>query len=271
MSALRLLLPIALVLVACGGSGDADPGDTTDTALSADTGTDPGPAAGSVLFRGWVTDGATDEVVEGGELCVLEPEQDAEPCATSDADGMVEWTWLSPTESNFTAQFTLEGYTTLLYLGHYDDEVATVYSRAMETEGAVSITYRVFTTSVISWWLGKGEITMDDGAGHIFVMVTGATEDTALDGMTASLSDGSGTVVYWGADALTLNPALVASSVAGSVVIGNVAPGNHTVNVAHESLGCDNVRAWLVDAPNAYTVPVQADTVTVIHISCASE
>ncbi len=162
----RLLLSIALVFVACGGSGDAAtsidtsadtsaaPGDATDIAPSAetsvDTGTDPGPVAGSVLFRGWVTDGATDEVVEGGELCVLEPEQDAESCATSDADGMVEWTWLSPSESNFTAQFTHEDYTTLLYLGHYDDEVATEYSRAMESEGAVSITYRVFTTAVMS-------------------------------------------------------------------------------------------------------------------------
>ena len=112
---------------------------------------------------------------------------------------------------------------------------------------------------------------MDDGAGHIFVMVTGATEDTALDGMTASLSDGSGTVVYWGADALTLNPGLVASSESGSIVIGNIPPGNHTVNVAHDNLVCDNVRAWLDEAPNAYTVPVQADTVTVIHISCAAE
>jgi len=285
MSALRVLLPIALVLAACGGdSGDTDmAGDTAadtdavddaNTVPSTDTTDDASddtstatPPVGSVLFQGWVTNGVTQEPVEGAELCVLEPEQEGEPCGTTDADGLVEWTWLAPVESNFTARFEGEGYMPLLFLGHYDDEVAASW----EQDGVISVIYRVYLTTVMEWWLGEGAITMDSDAGHIFVVVVGATEGTALDGMTASLSDGSGAVVYWGADGTTLNSELSASSTAGSIVIGNVAPGTHTVNIAHGSLVCDNARAWLSDASNTYTVPVEAGTITVIYVRCGIE
>jgi len=275
MSALRLLFLLAFVLVACGDSGDTDTQGDVAASTSADV-TSPDPVddveeeaqpEGSILFQGWVTNGVTQEPVEGAEVCVLEPEQGGETCDIADADGLVEWRWLAPFESNFTARFEHEDYTPQLVLGHYDDEVAASW----EQEGVIAVTYRVFLTTVMEWWLGQGAISMDSAAGHIFVIVVGATEDTALDGMTASLSDGSGTVVYWGADDTTLNTGLSASSTAGSVVIGNVAPGTHTLNIAHETLVCDNARAWLSDTPNEYTVPVEAGTVTVIYVSCGVE
>ena len=84
--------------------------------------------------------------------------------------------------------------------------------------------------------------------------------------MTANLSDGSGTVVYWGSESTTLDPDLTASSTTGSIVVANLAPGTYTLNIEHDTLVCDNDRAWPVDAPNVYTVPVEADTVT--YITC---
>ena len=51
-------------------------------------------------------------------------------------------------------------------------------------------------------------------------------------------------------------------------MIANVTPGTYSVNLEHESLVCDNARAWLVETPNEYTVLVVADAVTVSYINC---
>ena len=57
----------------------------------------------------------------------------------------------------------------------------------------------------------------------------------------------------------------------GSIVIANVAPGTHTLNLEHESLVCDNGFIWHTDVANEFTVPVQADAVTVAYINCSDQ
>jgi len=254
-------------------SGDDDDvsGDDDDT-----SGDDDDASSGdSILFRATVINWWNGPAVEGGEFCVLEPEQDKESCGTPDADGQVDWRWLSPSEANFTTRFALEGYETTLYLGHWDEEVAAVWEEELETTGMLSLTHRTWTTATTEWWLSTGEITAEKGAGQIFIVVSGGNMETTFDGLRASLSDGSGTVVYWGSDGQTLDPELIASSTTGRFIVANVAPGTHTLNIDHESLVCDNGGridfSWLGETPNEFTVPVQADTVTLSRISCTEK
>ena len=150
----------------------------------------------------------------------------------------------------------------MLYLGHWDDAVAAGWADELESTGRISLDFVAYTSPVMAGWLNTGNITTENDSGHIFVFLNGATPGTALDGITASLSDGSGTVVYWGADGRTLNPVLTASSATGHKVIANVPPGTYTLNIETENLVCNTGFAWMTDTPNQYTVPVQANTVT---------
>ena len=294
MSILRLLVPIALILVACDDSGDTDPSTdasanpsvdaSTDASTdgspdpSPDASTDPSPDAStdaspdddSIVFRALVNNGFTRLPIEGGEFCVLEPEQDTDGCATTNANGMAEWRWLSPSESNFTSRFTLEGYTSMLYLGRWNDTVAAAFAQELATAGLITTNFVAYTTVVMNQWLSTGGITPTSGSGHIFIFPVGPNGE-ALDGITASLSDGSGTVVYWDANGMTLNAELTASSTTGGMIIANVAPGTYTLNLEHEGLVCSNGWAWLSETPNEYTVPVAADTVTRTGIFCTAQ
>jgi hypothetical protein len=249
------------------GSNASDKTDVTGNG----GGTDTKIADRSILFRAIVTDGYTNKRIKGGEFCVLEPKQSGENCATTDADGMATWRWLSPSKSNFTSQFKHQGYTTMLYLGRWDDQVAAFYKPELNTTGMISNNFIAFTTPIMNGWLGTGAITPKKGAGHIFVRVTGSGAGIAVDGITASLSDSSGTVVYWGSDGQTLNSKLTASSATGHFIIANVAPGTYTLNIKHDTLSCDNGFTWLVETPNQHKVPVQADTVTRAAVICSTK
>mgnify|MGYP002631364677 CR=1 FL=1 len=267
--------------VKCGAGTHLENGecvvDTSDgTNASAKTDVTSGSAdakitADSVLFRAIVTDGFTNKRIKGGEFCVLEPKQSGENCATTDANGSTTWHWFSPTKSNYTGQFKHPAYRSMLYLGHWDDDVANFYKPELNSTGMITMNFVAFTTPVMNSWLKTGSVIAEKGLGHIFVRVTRSSPSVAVDGITANLSDGSGTVVYWGADGQTLNSKLTASSATGHVIIANVAPGTHTLNIKHDTLGCDNGFTWLVETPNQHTVPVQADTVTRIGVICSTK
>lgn len=156
----------------------------------------------------------------------------------------------------------------MLYMGRWNDTVADFFAEELETEGKITTNFVAFTTPVMNNWLAGGGITPESGLGHIFIFVNGTDSDVALDGIKASLSDGSGTVVYW-INALSLNAALGASSWVGHFIIANVAPGTYTVNIEHDSLECDNGFVWLNETPNQFPVPVEADTVTRAGILCS--
>jgi hypothetical protein len=198
MTALRFLLPLAMTLTACGGSSGGGTGTDASTSNDTNTNADTNTSNGSIHFRAVVTDGFTNARIEGGEFCVVEPVQDGDSCGTTDADGLADWVWITPAESNFTSRFTHPDYTSMLYLGHWDDQVAAAFKNELESTGRITTDFGAFTTPVMNGWLGGGGITPESGAGHIFIFVGGTSSDTALDGITASLSDASGTVVYWG-------------------------------------------------------------------------
>jgi len=260
------------------GDGTGDNADSDDDGDGTDDVNDAFPLdhtqwayADSILFQNTIYDGYNNQAIEGANLCMLEPNQDLEPCRTSDGNGIVEWTWLSPSETDFALRFDLEGHTSMLYLGHYDDDVAALRADELESTGMISSNLIAFTTFTMNWWLGTGEITMDEGAGHIFIIVSGNSDDDFLSGITASLADESGTVVYWGSDGSTLDSGLTESSVTGSIVIANIAPGTYDLSLKHLDLVCDDTSTWRSDSPNEYTVPVQPDTVTQIQISCTGD
>ena len=272
-----ILVALGLVaLIGCGGDSntdtETDAGTGTDTAVDtvADVGIDTGTSDAPILFLGIVSNGFTGARIEGGQLCVIEPAQDADSCKTTDADGLAEWVWLSPGTTNFTSRFTHEDYRTMLYLGRWDDQVAAFYKDELDSTGKITNNFVAFTTTVMNGWLAGGGITPETDAGHIFISVGDGGTNVALDGLTASLSDASGTVVYWG-NATSLDANLTASSATGHFIIANVAPGTYTVNVEHPDLECDSAISWATDTPNQFPVPVEADTVTRGAIFCTAK
>ena len=111
------------ILFACSG----DKGDDT-----ADTQEEVQPIEFSLSFA----DGYTQAALVGAEVCLLEPDLgEDEGCNTTDAMGLIDWTWMEPVETNFLHRLTKPDYLTTLYLGRYDDALGEQWEETFEATG----------------------------------------------------------------------------------------------------------------------------------------
>lgn len=247
-------------LIAC--SGDDKTEDTSDTQ----------EGVAPIVFSMSFTDGFNEAPLVGAEICVLEPELvDQEDCITTDAMGLVEWTWMEPAETNFLNRLTLPDYMTTLYLGRYDDQVSEMWTAAYGEGGVVELENFAFSESIVDLMLQIGGTSHQDGSGHAFFGLL-SQDEGSLAGATLKLTNDSGESVgealYVNAAGTGFDTSLETTSETGFATIANVPPGTYTFTVDSPDFTCTPGFAWRSDVANTTTVVVEADSMTMGSMMC---
>jgi len=247
------------ILFACSG----DKGDDT-----ADTQEEVQPIEFSLSFA----DGYTQAALVGAEVCLLEPDLgEDEGCNTTDAMGLIDWTWMEPVETNFLHRLTKPDYLTTLYLGRYDDALGEQWEETFEATGVVVLESFAFSESIVDLMLQIGGTSHQDGAGHAFFGLA-SLDEGSLAGATIELTnesgDSVGEVLYVNAQGTGFDPSLESTSETGFATIANVAPGTYTFTVDSSDFSCTPGRAWSSDVANTTTVLVEADSMTMGSMLC---
>ena len=234
-----------------------------DTAESIEETVDPitffFPAANSI----------TEEPVEGAELCVIIPE-DLTPCLSTDDDGEIEYTWESPSRTNILNRLTHPDYIMTLNTGFYNDAMKESWEPQIEENGKVQITYAMHTATAVDSILTLSGLSREEGKGHLAYILAGAeglSVENAVITLKNDAGETAGSTVYGDPDgsSVTLDTSLSATSSSGGFSVLNVAPGQYTLEIAHESLSCTGS---VSSQPNALHLPIEADTLTRGFLAC---
>jgi len=257
-------------LAACSGGKSDDSGTSDDTDTDDTSTTDVAPIDFTLTF----VDGLDGSVLAGAETCVDEPVIEGENCFTTDEDGVVQWTWEDPHETNFVARLTLDTYITTIYSGRYADDVAANWETEIDDTGMVSLLYSAFTTASVGIFLGTGDITQEEGNG-IFLFNLLDANGAGVEGAVVTLTDDagaeSGTVHYANTGLSGLDTSLESTSASGTVVVANLAPGIHTATVSALGYACQPWFSWDSDEENVVQLPVEADSMTRAGLFCATD
>ena len=215
-------------------------------------------------------DGWSNASLEGAELCIEEPVVE-DNCYVTDANGVVEWVWSDPKESNFLGRFTMDQYLTTLYTGRYNDDVAELWQDDIDENGEVALSYFAFTETSVNLFLNTGGVAQQEGLGQILFFL-GKIDGTGLEDAVITVTSDSGTEIgtvrYINSLLSALDTTLDSTSSSGGVSISNVEPGVHTITVTSSSYTCQAGFSWNSEIDNVVEIPVEADTLTNVQMLC---
>jgi hypothetical protein len=220
---------------------------------------------GTFPFRINFNNGLTGEGIEGAEVCIVEPEMIEDPCSTTDSGGLITRTWENPQFGNLLSRFTLDGYVTTIYPGHFNEDVRDVWDALVTLNGSVEGQYFAFTEGQADAYSSTGGVTRTAGKGVVIYRVVDS-DGNGVAGASVTLEnaagDSVGTVVYQSGTSIILDSSLTSTSGSGFVMIANVDPGDYTMRITHERAQCTALNSYFIDTANVVPVPVQADTLT---------
>lgn len=262
-----LSLLFALPLLACSGSD-------TDDAVDSGTDTDTAPEDVLVTFDFNISNCNTGVAVEGLELCDLMPEFEEDTCATSDSNGLAQITWTNPpVSSNYLTLGSHPNYADALIVGHYTEANYEFWLDAMAAGDSLDVNFCFFLDQDTDAFFSGGGLVREEGMGHVWYGLY-SNEGYDVSGAVVELHNAEGelaaTSYYQGGVTGEINVDLTETSGRGAVLFPNVAPGEYTVKVTHETLNCVS-EGWsfLETDTNAFPVPVQAGAVTNGFVGCS--
>ena len=265
----RITLSLTLSLLTLSACTGEDSEDTADL-----SGEDTAVAGTTYSFEVGFYNGLTGAGIAGAEVCTLIPEDQSEPCQTTDELGMFSSEWTLDSYTNVLMRLTADEYMTTLYTGRYDAEIEAAWTELMETDGMLYGTYYGYRESDVMTYMSTGNIEPEAGKGHIVYWLLSADE-SALDGAVITVENEAGEsvgeVAYQAAMANMLNEDLTSTSASGIFVVGNLDVGEYSVRVSHETLTCEAGFAYISGVANVVTVPVEADSVTQGTLGCWSD
>jgi hypothetical protein len=250
-------------LIACTGEKEKDAGTLDDTQAE-DV---------SIDFSLNFYDAFTDAALVGAEHCVLEPELGENSCHTTDENGVIEWTWEAPVETNFLSRLTLENYFTTLYLGRYDEEVGASWEALFVDTGVVQMDNYALSDTIINMSLQSAGTAHQDGMGHTLYGLASMDESSMAEAaieLTNEAGEPVGEVLYANEGGTGFDATLETTSSRGVVTIANVPPGTYTLTLVSSDFGCVAGRSWASDVANTVTVVIEADTMTMGSLACAA-
>ena len=233
-------IPVIALLAACNG-----PDTDSDSDM---TGTDD-----TVTLSGTIVDAATQDPIEGVEVCFDEPADIA--CITTDATGAAS-TEL-PMNVNIKVRMTKAGYPTVLTHGNIEEADIIGARTALLSDTAADAALTI---------LGE---TRDTSKGYVlFAATTDLTLQTKVEGATVTSTATTGTQFYASAMGIP-DTSLTSTSAAGAGAIVNVDPGTYEITFAHTDKACVDGYGWPVSGSDGtMELFVEAGVMTFVSGYC---
>ncbi|MBT3221578.1 MAG: hypothetical protein HN348_21055 [Proteobacteria bacterium] len=232
---------LASLVCAMGCDNETDDTDDTDDTDVTDE---------TVTLAGTIVDAMLDTPIEGAEVCLEDPADF--DCETTDAEGYASVSGL-PTEHDVLVTVTATGYPDIIGAGRMEMDDITIPRFGIPSDGAIDL---LETASGIDVEATKAQLmfTVTDASG------------TGIEGVAATLSTG-GTAYYLDAGGL-FAAAATETSTKGAGGFPNVATGDADLTLTHATLTCAAALAWEANNDGTFSVPLEADAVTMVSYVC---